>query len=746
VVRYFWGERLLQSTLHRDPTEVKIGATARCEFDPADGLAEPQFTLLSPSGDGLSLNVPPGAHAELTREAKTVTLPAGSHPLLPLDRVCIQIGRTRSEISFLPAPPRVGLGHRVGFVYTAALLLATLGAGLFVAKAQFASAEPSALSEDEARDVADFLRADDAQRPSVLNLVHQNLAERHSSAEGALGTSAKVHRSAPKAAGPRAKSAVCRLAMLKVLGPRSGSSGSLGSLLGPTGGLGGLSTSFGSSAVATQGLSGSLRSHSFALPAAQVTGEDLSTAGTSPFVATASKRLSTFSVDVDTASYSIARRFLLDSRLPPPESVRPEEFLNAFSYAYPSPDDGPFAVYFDGAPSPYGQGKHLLRIGVQARRVEGRERKPAHLTFLVDVSGSMDSLDKLSLAQQALEMLVGHLQHGDTVALVTFSDHPREVLPATGVEQANRIRSAIRGLRIEGSTGLYQGLKTAYAVAAKSLAPKAISRVILLSDGDANVGPTDHSQMLEAIRGHVLEGVTLTTVGFGMGNYQDRVMEQLADKGNGNYVYVNDLDDAHRAFVQQLGGTLEVVAKDVKIQVAFNPESIVRYRLIGYENRRLAAQDFANDRVDAGEIGAGHSVTALYEVELAPGRGEQSLATVAVRAKAPNGERSTESDFVFRPGMLWQRFEGAPTDLRWAAGVAGAAELMRQNPLVSHYIYRTASRVACGATSQVPDREEFCGLLRGLAAAEQELTFGGVRFDRSGARLAAFQSPGHARD
>jgi Ca-activated chloride channel family protein len=423
-------------------------------------------------------------------------------------------------------------------------------------------------------------------------------------------------------------------------------------------------------------------------------------------------RLSTFSVDVDTASYTLARAKLLSRQLPPAESVRVEEWLNYFRYRYPQPEAGvPLAVTMDAAPSPFTPNRVLLRIGVQGRRVDFAERTPAHLTFLVDVSGSMQSPERLPLAKRALRLLVDQLNDGDTVALVTYAGNVRLVLPATGMEEKARIHAAIEALSAGGSTAMGSGLTLAYQQAVKALDSKSTSRVIVLSDGDANVGAVSHEQLLAQIAGHVKEGVTLTTVGFGMGNYKAVLMEQLADRGNGNHYYVDSLLAAKRIFVEQLGGTLEVIAKDVKLQVDFDPAQVNAYRLVGYENRDIADRDFRNDQVDAGEVGSGHTVTALYEVDLKAGAGA-GLATVRLRAKAPRGVAANEKTFVFPASGLASRFEAARGDFRFATAVMGAAEIFRRSPHASEWSYEQVRRIAAAATEPGDtEREEFLSLL-----------------------------------
>lgn len=434
--------------------------------------------------------------------------------------------------------------------------------------------------------------------------------------------------------------------------------------------------------------------------------------GINPFVTTREDRLSTFAIDVDTGSYTLARRRIHEGSLPSQEGVRVEEFLNYFRYSYPGPTDGsPLAVHMDAAPSPYTVGRHLLRVGVQGKHLRISERQPAHLTFLVDVSGSMQSPDRLPLAKRALRMLVDNLRDGDTVALVTYAGHVRVALPPTGMEQKALIHASIEMLEAGGSTAMASGIHLAYEQAMKTLDAQSVSRVIILSDGDANVGATSHEEILELIRGHVKEGITVTTVGFGMGNYKDETMEQFANKGNGNHYYVDSLLAARRIFQEQLGGTLEVIAQDVKLQVEFDPEQVARYRLVGYENRAIADVHFRDDKVDAGELGAGHTVTALYELELKPGAGE-GLATVRVRAKKPRGEKATERAFRFSAKSLAPVFASASRDLRFATAVMGAAELFRRSPHAQRWSFDQVRKIAREATP--PDnaeRQEFLELL-----------------------------------
>lgn len=435
--------------------------------------------------------------------------------------------------------------------------------------------------------------------------------------------------------------------------------------------------------------------------------------GKNPWVDAAKDRFSTFAADVDTASYTIARRKLTEGTLPPPASVRVEEFVNYFRYAFPAPAaDSPFAVVMDAAPSPLSPGRHVVRVGVATRARSQAERKPAHLVFLVDVSGSMDSPDKLPLAQQSLRILTEHLKAGDTVSLVTYAGSSRVVLPPTGVDHRAEILAAIGELTAGGSTAMGSGIDLAYQQAMRGLEPGAISRVIVCTDGDANVGAHSHDEILNIIAGRAREGVTLSTIGFGMGNYKDELMEQLADKGNGNNFYIDSLAAANKVFGEQLGSTLEVVAQDVKLQVEFDPAMVARYRLLGYENRDIADNDFRNDKVDAGEVGAGHQVTALYEVELtAAGKAAPApLGGVRIRHKLPRGEKASEAAFPMVGGPA-AAFANAPVDLQFAFAVAAFADVLRNGQDAEHWSLAQIRDLARAAAGDDPDRSELVGLI-----------------------------------
>jgi Ca-activated chloride channel family protein len=440
--------------------------------------------------------------------------------------------------------------------------------------------------------------------------------------------------------------------------------------------------------------------------------------------------LSTFGVDVDNASYTFSRRSLAEGRLPPEESVRLEEWVNYFKYDDPAPQSGAFAVRFEAAPSPFAPGRHLLRIGLRAKDVPESERKAAHLVFLVDTSGSMQSPDRLPMALDSLRILVDHLSDRDTVALVTYAGEVRDVLSPTRADAVGKldIRRALDSLQAGGGTSMGDGMVRAYEYALSGVEAGAISRVIVLTDGDANIGRSQPAQVQESVKKYVDRGVTLSAVGFGVGNYHDAMLQTLADKGNGNCYYVDGLGEAKRIFGEQAGGTLEVVAKDVKVQVEFDRRLVRRWRLLGYEKRHLTAEQFRDDKVDAGDMGAGHQVTALYEVELAkvevgpegfaPVRAA-GFATVRLRAKDPDGEAAQEAEFKVRPEDVKAALVDGSDDLRFAAAVTLAADILRGNREVAGKRLELAREIAAGATAGKPDREEF------LVMLDQALKLGG---------------------
>ncbi len=424
------------------------------------------------------------------------------------------------------------------------------------------------------------------------------------------------------------------------------------------------------------------------------------------FLAVAEHPLSTFSVDVDTASYSNVRRFLLADTRPPRDAVRIEEMVNYFSYAYAPPppsDPNPIAASLEVASAPWAPTHRLVRIGLKARELPAVARGPANLVFLIDVSGSMGEPAKLPLVKEAMRMLVGRLRPDDRVAIVTYAGTSGLALPSTPASDRRTILDAIDQLSAGGSTNGAVGIQLAYDVAKAHYIANGVNRVILATDGDFNVGVTDRGDLVRLIEKEAKTGVFLTALGVGTGNYKDATLEQLADHGNGTYAYLDSAREARRVLEEQLNGTLATVAKDVKVQVEFNPARVQAYRLIGYDDRRLRKEDFNNDRVDAGEMGAGQTVTALYEVipvgvawkpestvdalkyqkpedrgqKAVGGKTGDELLTVKVRYKAPSGSASKrlESPLVDRG----ETFAQASPDFKFAAAVAGFGMILRDS-------------------------------------------------------------------
>lgn len=405
--------------------------------------------------------------------------------------------------------------------------------------------------------------------------------------------------------------------------------------------------------------------------------------GVNPFIDTEDDHLSTFAVDVDTGSYTIMRRYVNDGYLPPDESVRVEEYVNFFEQGYepPAEDEGAFAIHLEGAPSLYGGERYyLVRVGLQGYEVPPEQRKDVVLTFVIDVSGSMAREDRLELVKKALRMLVEELRPTDEVGIAVYGSSGHAILEHTPVAEADRILQAIDRLQPEGATNAEEGLVIGYRMAATAFNPESVNRVILCSDGVANVGHTGPDSIMEQIRRHAKEGIYLTTVGFGMGNYNDMLMEQLANNGDGFYAYVDTLREAERVFVHDLTSTLLVIARDVKIQVNFDPSVVSRYRLLGYENRDVADKDFRNDEVDAGEIGPGHSVTALYEIKFHPQAAELDPAmTVYVRYEDPDSGEVRELKRSIAKADFAPTFREASIRFQLAAVVAEYAEILRES-------------------------------------------------------------------
>jgi Ca-activated chloride channel family protein len=434
--------------------------------------------------------------------------------------------------------------------------------------------------------------------------------------------------------------------------------------------------------------------------------------GTNPFIDTEDDNLSTFGMDADSASYAVTRRYLRDEHLPPPEAVRVEEFINTFDYDYTSPTDAAFAVHLEGASSKFGTGKRLqlLRIGIQGHVIPDTDRKDAVLTFVIDVSGSMRMESRLELVKKALRLLVDQLRPTDKIGIVVYGTDARVVLPHTSNVNRDHILEKIDSLCPEGVTNLEDGLQQAYELASRNAQTDCINRVILCSDGVANSSQTEPESLLKEIRDYVDDGIFLTTIGFGMGNYNDVLMEKLAKKGNGNYAYVDTLKEAKRIFVENLTGTLQVIAKDAKIQVEFNEKTVSRFRLLGYENRRMDHEDFRNDDADAGEIGSGHSVTALYEIKLNKGVDQGKLATVYIRHEDPDTAKVTEVSEKLLVEDIKGKFEDASPDFQFAAAVAQFAEILRESYWAKDgslgAVQRTLKGILPNIQAKTPQHEE----------------------------------------
>jgi Ca-activated chloride channel homolog len=450
--------------------------------------------------------------------------------------------------------------------------------------------------------------------------------------------------------------------------------------------------------------------------------------------------LSTFSIDVDTASYANMRRFLNQGSLPPMDSVRIEEMINYFNYNYAGPTgDDPFAVHLEVGPAPWQPEHRLVRVGLKGHEMASEERPPSNLVFLLDVSGSMSSPNKLPLVKQAIRMLTKQLDERDRVAIAVYAGSSGLVLPSTSVSDERAILDAVERLNAGGSTNGGAGIELAYNVASQNFIKGGVNRVILATDGDFNVGVTNRESLVNLIEQKAKSGVFLSVLGFGMGNLKDATMEKLADKGNGNYAYIDSFKEAKKVLVDDMAGTLVTIAKDVKIQVEFNPANVRAYRLIGYENRALANRDFNDDTKDAGEIGAGHTVTALYEIvpvervisagvdplryetetkrELSPRSdvdpaASSEMLTVKLRYKLPDGNVSKL--LTFHLSDVGRDVNQTSTDFQFASAVAAFGQILRRSPHVNGMDFPDVIRLAeAGMGADLNGyRAEFIDLVR----------------------------------
>jgi Ca-activated chloride channel homolog len=470
----------------------------------------------------------------------------------------------------------------------------------------------------------------------------------------------------------------------------------------------------------------------------QTNAETYAAIAENPFHQSATEPLSTFSIDVDTASYANVRRFLAQNMVPPRDAVRIEELLNYFPYEDappPASSPDPFAVHVEVADCPWAAKHRLARIGIAARPIDQSRRPPSNLVFLIDVSGSMLQPNKLPLVQWSLQRLVEQLGENDQVAIVVYAGASGLVLPSTSCLHKAEILSAIEQLRAGGSTNGGAGIQLAYDVATRNFIKKGTNRVILATDGDFNVGVADKDQLVRLIEAKAKSGVFLSVLGFGMGNIKDATLEQLADKGNGHYAYIDSPREGYKVLVEEMGSTLVTVAKDVKIQVEFNPAKVGSYRLIGYENRIMAHKDFNDDTKDAGDVGAGHHVTALYELappgedggvdplkytkSVAAGATSNESFTVKLRYKQPDGDKSRLIEIGVADAG--RSFAQASDDLKFAAAVAGFGMLLRDSPQKGSLTYAGVLEIAQPVSARDPGgyRREF------LAGVQQAKTLTG---------------------
>ncbi|MBL9091362.1 MAG: VWA domain-containing protein [Planctomycetaceae bacterium] len=460
-----------------------------------------------------------------------------------------------------------------------------------------------------------------------------------------------------------------------------------------------------------------------------------------PFLRPSESPLSTFAIDVDTASYSNCRRMLNMGQLPPAGAVRLEEFVNYFPYDYPQPTgDAPFSMTTEAARCPWNAEHVLVRIGLKGKEIHRKERPASNLVFLVDVSGSMSEPNKLPLVRESLKLLVRELGENDRVAMVVYAGNSGLVLAPTGGDRKAAILNAIEKLEAGGSTNGAAGIELAYQLATDNFIKGGVNRVVLATDGDFNVGVTSQDELVRLIEAKAESGVFFSALGYGMGNYKDSTLEKLADKGNGNYAYIDTLNEARKVLVEQMSGTLVTIAKDVKIQIEFNPARVAGYRLLGYENRILAAQDFNDDKKDAGEIGAGHSVTALYELIPTGKRGEKEAAglpevdplkyqpmpevkpldavaanellTLKLRYKQPDGEKSKLLEQPLTDEM--SDYAKASADFKFASAVAGFGMLLRDSKYKGSATFDAVVELAMEGVGrdEFGYRKEFVDLVR----------------------------------
>jgi Ca-activated chloride channel family protein len=465
-----------------------------------------------------------------------------------------------------------------------------------------------------------------------------------------------------------------------------------------------------------------------------------------PFLKAKDNPLSTFSIDVDAASYSNVRRFLNEDQLPPAGAVRIEEMINYFTYDYPQPkNEEPFNVNMEVSSCPWNAKHELVLIGLQGRKIPSQNLPAANLVFLIDVSGSMDEANKLPLVQSSLKLLVDQLRPQDKVAIVVYAGNAGLVLPSTPGDKKMAIKTAINNLEAGGSTAGGEGIKLAYKIAKDNFIKDGNNRVILCTDGDFNVGVSSDAGLIDLVENERKSGVFLTVLGYGMGNYQDVKMQKLADKGNGNHAYIDNLKEANKVLVKEAGGTLYTIAKDVKLQIEFNPTKVQGYRLIGYENRILAKEDFNDDTKDAGELGSGHTVTALYEIIPAGVKADELKSVDELRYAQPKDDNFSESSFGDELMYVKLRFKKPDADVskmvdfplddkitsinrtsdnfRFAAAVAQFGMLLRNSKFKGDASFDTVTELAKYALGKDAEgyRKEFLQLVEKAADIKEGL-------------------------
>jgi len=453
------------------------------------------------------------------------------------------------------------------------------------------------------------------------------------------------------------------------------------------------------------------------------------------FVAVAQQPVTTFSADVDRAAYANVRRIIGYGQIPPKDAVRIEEMVNYFDYDYPAPEEGsvsPLRISPELAPAPWNPNHLLLRIGLQAKKIDLAKAPPSNIVFLIDVSGSMDEDNKLPLLKSSFKMLLGQLRPDDKIAIVTYANGTKVALPSTSVKDKEKIIKVLDNLYASGGTSGGRGIQLAYEQAQKSFIKNGNNRIILATDGDFNIGINNTTDLEKFIEKQRESGIYMSVLGFGIGNYRDDMAETIADKGNGNYAYIDNITEAKKVLVNELSGTLFAVAKDVKLQLEFNPKYVKEYKLIGYENRMLANEDFTNDKKDAGEIGAGHTVTALYELVPSDGKVAQSLryqsqelnekgkgnelGFLKIRYKDPK-VKDAKSVEITEPLVFNKKaLKETSTDYRFAASVAEFGILLRDNSNKANATYDQVIELAEGAIGKDPEgyRKEFVRLVKSV--------------------------------